>query len=144
MTSGYIPNTSHASEDQPVFQGLREFLFSGKDIASLVGVSPPTVSKWRQGRARVPAAKLAFLTLLLAHWLDEMGGLAARWAGTSSHLEKTIDSQMAGGLRFLRMQEAVNANLPPDAILEGARMFRAWLDANGRGRGLPPNLGRTP
>lgn len=102
-------------EAPPVFAGLARSMVSGKEIAKAAGVTPPTVSKWRKGRAKPPEAKLAFLTLFLAHWLDELGN--ERY-GASPRIE---DARQC-----LKRQEIHNASLPPKAIHEGARLFKRW------------------
>ncbi|HEC14760.1 MAG TPA: hypothetical protein ENI72_03280, partial [Rhodospirillales bacterium] len=63
MMSALYSGSSTTLDLHPVFQGFAEGRVSGKEIASILGVTPPTVSKWRKGKARVPAVKLAFLTL---------------------------------------------------------------------------------
>ncbi len=112
MTDFMISPTAEAA--LPVFEGLKGSMISGKEIASIVGVTPPTVSKWRKGRARPPAAKQVFLTLILAHWLEERGN---------------ADPRLDGAGLCLKRQEICNASLPPQAIHEGVRMFKNWWRA---------------
>ena len=119
------------AEAQPVFRGLHESMVSAREIASMLGVSPPTVSKWRRGRAKMPDAKLAFLTFILAHWLDEIeldGGLSVGVGGSAMGL------RLEAARRSLRLQETRNASLPPGALSEGADRFRAWWDARAHSR----------
>jgi transcriptional regulator with XRE-family HTH domain len=113
----------------PVFDGLEESRVTGREIATIVGVTPPTVSKWRTGRVRVPAATLAFLTLLLASWLEELEELkrAQQAAGRSADW---IDEHLEEARRRLSEQEAYNADLPAAAIIQGVRMFQSWWNAN--------------
>lgn len=109
----------------PVFFGLDRSRVTGREIASILGVAPPTVSRWRHGRVAVPAAKLAFLTFLLADWLDE--------AESGEDLEDGGDSEARDAARrCLVLQEAYNATLPPAAIREGALMFQDWWRRGGR------------
>lgn len=113
----------------PVFDGLEESQVTGKEIAAIVGVTPPTVSKWRTGRARVPAATLAFLTLLLASWLEELEELkrARLAAGRSADW---LEEHLEEARRRLREQEDYNSELPAAAIIQGVRMFQNWWHAN--------------
>ncbi len=120
-------------------------MVSGKEIAAMVGVSPPTVSKWRKGRARIPATKLAFLTLLLAHGLAELEDLAARaeeeapFSSASAAWRARLNAHIVTTRRCLRLQEAVNSALPPDAHVEGARLFRLWWNGARGGLAEPPS-----
>ena len=121
-------------------------MVSGKEIAAILGVSPPTVSKWRQGRSPIPAAKLAFLTLLLAHGLAELeeravgAGNEAPFANPTAAWRARLNAHIAATRRCLKLQEAVNSVLGQDAHIEGARMFRLWWNGT---RGGPGRFGRT-
>ncbi len=120
---------------------------SGKEIASILGVTPPTVSKWRKGKARVPAVKLAFLTLILANWLDEMENKARLESGGDPNPDAwrpSLRHPIDAARRSLKEQEAFNAVLPPEAVLEGARLFRDWWGAAGLRNGLDVNLRPEP
>ena len=126
MTAYDWTGESAMAESQPVFRGLQESMVSAPEIASMLGVSPPTVSKWRRGRATVPDAKLAFLTLILAYWLNEIEGEGRLPVGAGG---SAMGLRLEAARRCLRLQEARNAALPPGALSEGADRFRAWWDA---------------
>ncbi len=116
----------------PVFQGLEASRISGRDIAAIVGVSPPTVSKWRTGRTRMPAVTLVFLTLLLAHWLDELEHLirARSKTGQLSGLwRRDREGRLLAGRKSLEEQDAINTTLPAAALSGGERLFRDWWRA---------------
>jgi len=51
MTAYDRTGASVTAEAQPVFRGLHESMVSAWEIASMLGVSPPTLSKWRRARA---------------------------------------------------------------------------------------------
>jgi transcriptional regulator with XRE-family HTH domain len=106
-------------------------MVSAREIASMLGVSPPTASKWRRGRAKVPDAKLVFLTLVLAYWLDEIEREERVPIGADG---SAMELRLEAARRSLRLQDARNASLPPRALSEGAGQFRAWWDARARRR----------
>jgi transcriptional regulator with XRE-family HTH domain len=112
-----------AKNNYPVFRGLEGSSVLGKEIAAIMGVTPPTISKWRKGRSRVPADKLAFLTLLLAHWLEEMEVLKK---GAAAQTRAGLFASVDWARECLKMQESINQALPPEAVLRGAHMFRIW------------------
>ena len=118
--------TSAMAEVQPVFRGFQEAMVSAPEIASVLGVAPSMVSKWRRGRAKVPDTNLAFLTLILAHWLDEIERQERSPVGRGG---SAMELRMEAARRSLRLQEARNASLPPTALSKGADSFRAWWDA---------------
>ncbi len=129
MGSGFT-NVTVGAGSYPVFDGFEESRVSGKDIAAVVGVSPPTLSKWRRGRTRIPAAKLTFLTMLLANGLEELEDvrrLEGNGAGSG-----WLDGNLRAARRCLEEQEALNAELPPAAIHEGVRMFHDWWRMNAK------------
>jgi len=117
-----------ASEGRiPVFAGLEKAGLAGKEIAEIAGVTPPTVSKWRCGRARMPSQILIFLTLVLANRIEEMEAVADGPAGWGA----PDGSTLAAVRDLLGHQERLNRLLPADAVHEGARMFRHWWHAKG-------------
>ena len=97
------PSTGGSARRWPVLDGMAAVGLSGRDVAMVVGVTAPTVSKWRSGRIRVPAPKLAFLTLVLAHLLEEfstMIKLEAEWGTlTPNWSERADPDQRAPGDR---------------------------------------------
>ena len=93
----------------PVFDGLEKIGQNGQNIADFVGVSPPTVSKWRNGHVAVPGETVVLLTLILA-----------------SFVEDSLDAARDD----LSAQEKINHDLQPSAIRSGAIRFRYWW--NGR------------
>jgi len=117
-----------ASEGRiPVFAGLEKAGLAGKEIAEIAGVTPPTVSKWRCGRARLPSRILIFLTLVLANRIEEMEAVADGPTGWGA----PDGSTLAAVRDLLGRQERLNRLLPADAVHEGARMFRHWWHAKG-------------
>jgi len=111
----------------PVFAGLEKAGLAGKEIAEIAGVTPPTVSKWRCGRVRVPSRILIFLTLVLANRIEEMEAVADRPTGWGA----PDGSTLAAVCDLLGRQERLNRLLPAEAVHEGARMFRHWWHAKG-------------
>ncbi len=106
----------------PVFRGLAIAKIPGNIIAGIVGVAPPTYSKWRTGKSRIPAPTLVFLTLLLA---DKIGELDEVCHGEDVKIPR-LKAALKSILRHLHQQEAINATLHPDAVRQGARLFRKW------------------
>jgi len=124
----------------PVFKGLEASRLSGRDIAAIVGVSPPTVSKWKAGRRRVPAATLVFLTLLLANWLEDLENMVRMRtkAGQSTNAWRThMDQHISCARSSLNEQEEINTALPGKSVSEGARLFRDWWSSYCRPSGSP-------
>jgi transcriptional regulator with XRE-family HTH domain len=126
MTAYDRTNASTMVEAHPVFRGLQEATVSTRDIASMLGVAPSMVSKWRKGQAKVPHAKLAFLTLILANWLDEIEDEERSPGG---HGGSAMELRLEAARRALRLQEVRNTSLPPGALSKGAEKFHAWWDA---------------
>lgn len=118
-------------EAHPVFWGLQESMVSAREIASMLGVAPSTVSKWRRGRVKVSDTKLAFLTLFLANWLDE---IECKMRSPTRPGGSAMELRLEAARRALRLQEARNASLPPGALSKGADNFRAWWDARAHRR----------
>ena len=79
------------SELEPVFHGLKQTGITGREIARALKISPATVSKWRRGRAPIPAEIQVFLTLMLASQLDRLGDLYADW---DRHLRPGISQRV--------------------------------------------------
>ncbi len=123
-----------------VFEGMERVGLSGLEIAELTGVSPPTVSKWRRGKIRVPAETLAFLTLLLANRIEEEEILYAGRDGDDGPWHRQHRDRVAEATACLRAQEDLNAALAPGSIRDGARRFRRWWHANRGARRADPVL----
>ncbi len=132
---------SDDAEDLPLFQGFDVSDLTGKDLANILGVSPPTVSKWRHGKARMPASKLAFMTLLLASRTEDMErslreNLRAAPDATPIDPAAVQRSNMGMAIAMLRQclhsQERINSALSPEAMREGSRQFRRWWESDGR------------
>ncbi len=107
----------------PVFRGLDDLSVSGKEIASIVGVTAPTFSKWRSGQVKVPESKLVFLTLLLAHWFDELEAGHKLQGGIQT---PKLLSRLKTIRRCLYRQETINQSIPPETVREGSHLFRQW------------------
>ena len=117
---------------QPLFEGFAKAGLTGSDLAGLAGVTPPTVSKWRRGLIHIPASRIAFFTLVLAHLLEDLRGLRVldaeineRRSGWAERVE--IIEEVAGGL--LKVQEQINLDIDPCEVRLGAQMFREWWDS---------------
>lgn len=102
----------------PVFEAFVELGLTGRDIAEIVDVTPPTVSKWKSGKARMPEDRLVFLTLILAHLLDE---------GEAAY---TNDACFNSARAYFAMQDVMNKDLPAADIRNGARTFRRWWSSD--------------
>jgi len=101
----------------PVFDAFDGLGLTGRDVAELVGVSPPTVSKWRKAKVRIPGDKLAFLTLVLAHIIDEV----------SMVMEANADQGPIEAARAaLAYQDVLNQDLAASDVYAGAQRFRNW------------------
>lgn len=117
------------SARQPVFEGLSCAGIQAKNIAEVLQVSPPTVSKWRSGKAPVPAASLVFLTLVLAHLIEEAETMERRFEDIGAQRDGTLEEQLDAMRRALREQEVFTATLPADVVHSGARLYRDWLQS---------------
>jgi len=115
--------TSVENQGLPVFRGLDDVTIAGKEIAAIAGVSPPTFSRWRAGRARVPETKLVFLTLLLAHWIDDLENLLD---GRDFQEKMRFKARLNLTRRCLIQQEVINNKLSPEMVREGSHLFRKW------------------
>ncbi|MBL4615427.1 MAG: helix-turn-helix transcriptional regulator [Magnetovibrio sp.] len=110
---------SEASGHMPVFDAFDDLGLTGRDVAELANVTPPTVSKWRKAKVRIPGEQLAFLTLVLAHLVDEAEDVNK----TSIHLDTGhLDAARAQ----LAYQDVLNHDLPPGEVRIGAQRFRTW------------------
>jgi transcriptional regulator with XRE-family HTH domain len=112
----------------PVFGAFDDLGLTGRDVAELVGVTPPTVSKWRSAKVRIPNEKLAFLTLVLAHLLDEAD------MGRTMNVEGSIDAMRGRGpieaaRAGLAYQDVLNRDLPVADVRAAAQRFRAWWES---------------
>lgn len=124
----------------PVFEAFNELGLTGRDIATISVVTPPTVSKWRKGKVRIPDDRLVFLTLILAHLLDEakaQSALEAEWSSENGagHWSLGEHSRIDAARAHLSLQEVLNNGLPGSEIREGAKRFQAWW-ASGAAKAL--------
>lgn len=112
-TSGHIP----------VFHAFDDLGLTGRDIAELAKVTPPTVSKWRKAKVRIPGDQLAFLTLALAHLLDE-----AENVNTLNDQMGTPSDQgpVEAARAQLVYQDVLNRDLPASEVRSAAQRFRTW------------------
>lgn len=130
-----FPDQSPQPSHSPVLDGLLQIGLSGKDIAHLSEVSAPTISKWRGGKARPPASSVVFLTLVLAHKIEEIEELG--WHiddDRSANLDDwalDLADQVEGARRCLKSQERFNSAISPDAVYAGAKRYRDWLNGVG-------------
>ncbi len=119
------------SVQQPVFEGLTCAGVPAKTIAEMLNVSPPTVSKWRSGKAQIPPASLVFLTLILAHLIEDAETLERRFDDIGTRWDSALDEQLTTMRRLLRQQEVFTASLASDVVHAGARLYRDWFRENG-------------
>ena len=122
---------------EPVFSGLRETGVTGRQIACALKISPATVSKWRRGRAPIPAEIQVFLTLMLASQVDRLGDLYANWGRAPAVWHLTARAGLEVAREKLSAQETRNQTLPGFAICDGVRLFRVWWNADRIVTGLP-------
>lgn len=121
----------------PVFVAFDDLGLSGRDLAELAGVTPPTVSKWRAGKARIGGERLAFLTLVLAHLLDEADKVIAMHGelATSPQERARSDSLRLDAAHLdaakaqLAYQDVLNRDLPAAEVRSGAQCFRVWWES---------------
>ena len=118
------------SELEPVFHGLKQTGITGREIARALKISPATVSKWRRGRAPIPAEIQVFLTLMLASQLDRLGDLYADWGPAPAAWHLTARAGLEVARECLGEQERRNQVLPGFAICDGSRLFRIWWNAD--------------
>jgi len=104
----------------PVFSAFDDLGLTGRDIAELVGVTPPTVSKWRSAKVRIGGENLAFLTLVLAHLLDEADKMLN--LGEQQAERGAVEAARSA----LVYQDVLNRDLPACDVRIGAQRFRAW------------------
>lgn len=117
----------------PVLDGLACAGVAGKSLAGIVGVSAPTLSKWRNGRSRMGGSQLVFLTLVLAHYLEEIEAMKEKMGTYTTLNSKDHFHESFGGLQddlqgFLHEQEIRNLALPPSDVHAGARLYRTWFE----------------
>lgn len=115
---------SGTSSHLPVFEALSELGLTGRDVAEFAGVTAPTVSKWRSGRVRIPGERLAFVTLVLAHLLDDAQTLGAM--SQAGAKQGDWNDRLGAAKAYLAYQDVLNRELPVGDVREGARLFRAW------------------
>lgn len=139
--------SASTSSHLPVFAAFDELGLTGRDIAAFADVTPPTVSKWRSGRVRIPDERVAFLTLVLAHLLDEataVADLEAQCAAREGAWGSGWSARLDAARAYLAYQDVLNRDLGVAEVREGARRFREWW-ASGAAKALQekrfaPNL----
>ncbi|MBL6933061.1 MAG: hypothetical protein ISR45_08945 [Rhodospirillales bacterium] len=129
--------TQRSNQILPVFRGLDDVSVQAKEIADIVEVTAPTFSKWRSGRVKVPECKLVLLTLLLAHWMDEMETLRSV-QGLASN--PRFLARLKATRRCLYQQETINQSLPPETVREGSHLFREWWFRKGSQNSISPKM----
>jgi hypothetical protein len=110
----------------PVFEGLSHAGISGRGLAKAMGVTPPTVSKWRGGGLRVPDDSLVFMTLMLADRVDDLTESYGGWGPDVPSWLRTAKANLVVAQRCLAAQSEINLALPPIAVRDGSRRFRVW------------------
>jgi len=106
----------------PIFSAFDDLGLTGRDIAKLAGVTPPTVSKWRTAKVRIGGEKLAFLTLVLAHLLDE----ADKMQNLGDQADHAKRGPVEAAHAALVYQDVLNRDLAASEVRAGAQRFRAW------------------
>jgi len=120
------------SDGLPVFDGMDKVGLTGRDIADAVGVTAPTISKWRNSRSRIPDDSIAFLTLVLGNRIEELQNFFADLGAGSGSWQFQARAGLHAALDDLQAQERLNRVLPTDAVREGSKRFRHWWVAKGR------------
>jgi len=115
----------------PVFEAFNELGLTGCDVAEVADVTPPTVSKWRKGKVRIPNDRLVFLTLVLAHLLDDIAALTtleSEWSpeGGGGDWCRAESARIDAARAQLSMQDVLNRDLPVSDVRDGAKRFRTW------------------
>ncbi len=118
----------------PVFEGLANAGFAGKKLAEIVGVSAPTLSKWRTGRSRMTGAQLVLLTLILAHMIEEVETMELHMGNNPETNMNKLYSTLCNSLH---VQEIRNLALSPTEVHAGARLYRTWFESTGGAISLP-------
>lgn len=106
------------SSHLPVFAAFVELGLTGRDVAAFADVTPPTVTKWRKGKVRIPGETLAFLTLVLAHLIDEALGAPRTDGAWQGHI--------SAARAYLAYQDVLNRDIPVGDVREAAQRFRVW------------------
>jgi len=125
---------------QPVFEGLDCAGVAVKTIAEMIGISPPTVSKWRSGKSQIPATSLVFLTLILAHLIEDAETMERRFNDLGTRWDGALDEQLTTMRRLLHEQEVFTSTLASDVVHAGTRLYRNWLQSN---RAVPKSVQAT-
>ena len=119
-----------SSDSEPVFFGLAQTGITGREIARALKISPATVSKWRRGKASIPAEIQIFLTLMLAGQVDRLVDLYADWGPASAAWHLTARAGLEVAREHLAAQETRNQLLSSSAIFDGSRLFRIWWNSD--------------
>jgi len=132
MTNSHWSLFSDAADALPVFNGMEKVGLTGRDVADVVGVSPPTISKWRNGKTKVPGEIVALLTLLLGNRIEELQNIFSGMGAVPGSWQFQARAGMDSALDDLQEQERLNKALPTVDIREGAKRFRYWWTAKGK------------
>jgi transcriptional regulator with XRE-family HTH domain len=132
MTNSHWSEIVNSIDNLPVFEGMEKVGLTGKDIADVVGVSPPTVSKWRNGKSRVPGDVVALLTLVLGNRIEELQNWFSSMSTVPGNWQFQARAGMDSALDDLQSQERLNKALSRDDVREGAKRFRHWWVAKGK------------
>jgi len=132
MTNSHWSVIVDAAENLPVFDGMDKVGLTGRDIADVVGVSPPTISKWRKGKTRVPGDVVALLTLVLGNRIEELQNLFSGMGAVPGSWQFQARAGLDAALDDLQVQERMNKALPTKDRREGSKRFRHWWVAKGK------------
>jgi|GEM_PF-1478446 len=110
----------------PTLLGLQHLDVSGRALAEIAKVSPPTISKWRHGRAEMPNETSVFLSFVLASLIDEREDELFVAAKASDDWKNTQGRRLATARLCLAAQEHINATVSADVIRLATHRFRHW------------------
>ena len=132
MTNSHWSLIGDGTDGLPVFGGMEKVGLTGRDLADVVGVSPATISKWRNGKTRVPGEIVALLTLLLGNRIEELQNLFSDMGAAPGSWQFQARAGMDSALDDLQVQERLNTALSTEDVREGTKRFRHWWAAKGK------------
>ena len=132
MANSHWSRIATTVDNHPVFDGMEKVGLTGKDVADVVGVSAPTVSKWRNGKSRIPGDIVALLTLVLGNRIEELQQQFSSMGSVSGEWQLLARAGMNAALDDLQEQERLNKALSTTDVRNGAKMFRHWWMAKGK------------
>ncbi len=132
MTNSHWSLAGNSVDCHPVFGGMDKVGLSGKEIADVVGVTAPTISKWRNGKSNMPGDVIALLTLVLGNRIEELQYQYAAMGSVSGNWQLQSRAGISAALEDIQVQERLNEALSTANVRSGAKMFRHWWVAKGK------------